>query len=288
MNTFTELQVQMSPDLPLKIEKARQMARVPIHAHEFIEIAFVAGGSALHHHTDLNGRTRTNCLIQGDVFSVQLGEQHGYEQCGNMVLYNIFLKTAFLDTYRKLDVLPGWTLFFGGRSSVPETVIHLSAATRRWAAQCLDRAVAECKFMPLGYETVMTALVVEFLVTAMRAHEMNRIEHGEDRLCILQSISMMEENPDRRFSLEQLARVSNMSVPSYTKKFRAATGVSPMEYLLKVRLLQVCHYLSSTNLSIGEIAGFSGFCTPNYLIKIFRRELGITPAQYRHKQYSDV
>ena len=278
----------MLPNLLLKIEKARQMDRVPVHTHEFIEIAFVAGGSALHHHTDLNGRTRTGCLIQGDVFSVQIGEQHGYEQCGNMVLYNIFLKPAFLETYRKLDVLPGWRLFFGERFSVPETVIHLSAATRRWAAQCLDRSIVECRVMPLGYETVMTAQILEFLVTVMRAHEMSRIEHGENHLCILQSISMMEENPERHFSLEQLAKASNMSVPSYTKKFRLATGVSPMEYLLKVRLLLVRHYLSTTDLSIEEIAGCAGFCTSNYLIKIFRRELGITPAQYRSKQLNGM
>lgn len=275
----------MHPELPLKIEKARQMDRVPIHSHEFIEIAFVASGSALHHHTDINGLSRINCLIQGDVFTVQQGEQHGYEQCGNMVLYNIFLKKTFLDTYRKLDVLPGWRLFFGERSSVPETVVHLSAATRRWGAQCLDRAVAECKFMPIGYETVMTALVVEFLVTAMRALETNQIEHCESRMGILLSISMMEENPDRHFTLKELAAFSKMSIPSYTKKFRAATGVSPMKYLLKLRLLQICHYLSMTDLSIEEIAGRSGFCTSNYLIKIFRRELGITPAQYRCKQY---
>ncbi len=288
MDIYTESQIQMHPGLFLKIEKARQMDRVPVHSHEFIEIAFVAGGSALHCHTDLNGRTQTNCLIQGDVFSVQIGERHGYEQCGNMVLYNIFLKKTFIDTYQKLNALPGWSLFFGDRSHVPETVVHLSAATRHWAAQCLDRAVAECKFTPPGYDTVMTALVVEFLVTAMRAIEINRIEHCESYMNILSSINIMEENPDRRFTLKELARVSKMSVPSYTKKFRASTGVSPMGYLQKLRLSQVCHYLSTTDLSIENIAGRSGFCTSNYLIKIFRREYGITPAQYRKKQCLDA
>ena len=60
-----------------------------------------------------------------------------------------------------------------------------------------------------------------------------------------------------------------------------------MEYLFKERLVQVRHFLAETDLSIGEIATRCGFCTPNYLIKLFRRELGITPAQYRKEQFGN-
>lgn len=279
---FTDQQVHLQPDLPFQIEKARQMDQVPLHAHQFLEIAFVAGGSALHHHIGLDGKSRTGGLIQGDLFSVLPGEKHRYDACGSMVLYNIYLKPEWLVGNQNLAVLPGYPQLFAARESVPRKNIHLSPAVRTVAAQNLERSISECRLRQPGYRTIAVARFLEFLITAMR-FESDHYELGENSFGVLKSISMMEEAPERHFTLETLAAASSMSVPSYTKKFRQATGVSPMEYLLNIRLLQVRHYLATTDLSIGEIAGRCGFCTPNYLIKIFRRQLGITPVQYRRE-----
>lgn len=281
---FTGNNVNMPPGSPVMLEKAEQWEYVCPHSHDFIEVVFVAKGSALHSHVDLNGRKRTNCLIQGDVFSVQIGEVHSYEQGRDLVLYNIFVKPEFLAGRPELRELPGWQRFFGERSRVSDTILHFPASMRHWETLSLDRAVAESQQRRAGYLTIMTAQILDFLVTALRSPEMVRPEVHEDRFCILQSIAMMEENPERHFTLEQLAKISRMSVPAYTQKFRSALGLSPMRYLLKARLFQVQHYLTATELSISEIAGLAGFCSANYLIKLFHRELGITPAQYRKQR----
>lgn len=281
---FSGSSVDMPQEFPVMLEKAEQLDYVCLHSHDFIEVVFVARGSALHSHIDLNGRTRTNCLIQGDVFSVQIGERHSYEHCRDMVLYNLFVRPEFLAQYPELRELPGWQRFFGERSCVPDTIIHFPASMRHWGRLSLDRAVAESLQKRAGSLTIMTAQILDFLVTALRGPEMTRPEVHEDRFSILQSIAMMEENPERHFTLEQLAKNSRMSVPAYTQKFRSALGMSPMKYLLKARLLHVQHYLVSTELSINEIAALSGFCSANYLIKLFHRELGITPSQFRKQR----
>ena len=263
------------------LQKAPQFADVTLHSHNFIEVVFVAKGSAVHSHIDRNGNMRTNCLIQGDIFSVQLNEQHSYE-CGHgLVLYNIFLRPEFLEKHPGLRELPGWQIFFGERTNIPDTMIHFSAAIRARGIKPLERAVAEFEEREPGYRMVVEAQILDFLVTAMRSSRMKRPEIGEARFSILQSIAMMEENPEQHFTLEQLAKFCKMSIPAYTQKFRSTLGLSPMQYLQKIRLFQVQHYLAATGLSIGEIAELTGFCTANYLIKIFHRELGITPAQYR-------
>ena len=281
---FSGNNVDMPPEFPVMLEKAEQLDYVCPHSHDFIEVVFVARGSALHSHVDLTGRKRTNCLIQGDVFSVQIGEQHSYEHGRDLVLYNLFLKPEFLARYPELHELPGWQRFFGERSRVPETIIHFPASMRHWGSLSLDRAVAESQRKQPGFLTIMTAQILDFLATALRSPETARPEVHEERFCILQSIAMMEENPERRFTLEQLAKISRMSVPAYTQKFRSALGLSPMKYLLKARLFQVQHLLASTELSISEIAALTGFCSANYLIKLFHRELGITPSQFRKQR----
>ena len=51
VHVFTEQDVGMTPGFPLKIVKDRQMQSVPYHSHNFIELAFVAEGCALHSYT---------------------------------------------------------------------------------------------------------------------------------------------------------------------------------------------------------------------------------------------
>lgn len=278
---FTEQQVKMRQELLIGIERAQQMPTVPLHSHEFIELAFIASGSALHFHNGRNGEIRFDGLIQGDLFSVQIGEQHSYKHCRNMVLYNLYLKPALLDRFRNLEDLPGWKLLFGERTGLSGKLIHLSPEERAKMVQCLEQILNEYRLMPQGYETMITALTTEFLVTVVRAAANWRSDFKDIYPGILESISMMEGAPEQHFSLEQLARFSHMCVASYTKKFRTATGLSPMEYLLNVRLQQVRHFLKTSDLSIAEIADRCGFCDANYLIKLFRRELGITPTRYR-------
>ena len=98
------------------------------------------------------------------------------------------------------------------------------------------------------------------------------------------AIALMEEHPERHYTLRQLAKLSMMSVPTFTQKFRTALGISPMRYLQRARLSQVQTLLAETSLTIEEIALKTGFCNANYLIKIYHRELGVTPAQSRASQ----
>lgn len=279
---FSEM-IGLEQSFPLRIVRARQADSVTMHGHEYTELAFVAQGNALHTHVGRDGKVRRGGLIQGDIFSILPGERHGYEGCGNMVLYNIYLYPELFDSCRNLEELPGWKLLFEERSSMPEEFLHLSAAIRDRAAQALDHAIREEELTLPGYETAVLAQFLAFLVPVLRAKDTSRMVFETTSGGILSTISMMEGNPERKFTLEQLAKSACMSIPSYTKKFRAATGNSPNEYLQKVRLQKVLHYLISTDLSIAEIAGICGFCSANYLIKQFRRDLQKTPSQYKRE-----
>ena len=278
---YTDSTVHMPASFPASLEKSLQFEDVTLHSHDFLEIVLVAKGSAVHSHIDRNGNVRSNCLIQGDIFSVQLGEKHSYQYGCGLILYNVFLRPCFLERHPELRDLPGWEIFFGKRTNFQDTILHFSAAMRTRCVQILDWTLEEFEARETGCEIVVEGEILNFLVTVMRSQKMRRPEIRGEHFRILQSVTLMEENPERHFSLEQLAKLSQMSIPAYTQKFRSAFGLSPMQYLQKTRLFQVQHYLATTNLSIGEIAELTGFCTSNYLIKIFHRELGITPAQYR-------
>lgn len=282
---FSAASVNMAAGFPLKIVRDAQNPQVPMHSHEFTEIAFVACGCARHTHISRNGVVYKEGLVQGDLFSILPGEFHAYEQCKSMVLYNIYLDAAILDDFSHLHSLPNWNILLHGRTGLEMKKLHLSGGLLRRAVQCLDLAIREAHLQHDGFETMMLALFLEFLIPAIR---FPRPENslGVESFGILESISMLEDKPEKKFTLKQLAALSRMSIPSYTKKFRSATGLSPMAYLLHVRLLKVCDMLTMSDMPVQNIAGECGFCSPNYMIKLFHREIGMTPEQFRKQQLS--
>ena len=73
------------------------------------------------------------------------------------------------------------------------------------------------------------------------------------------------------------------SVPEYTvsQVLKEATGQSFADYLRSLRLSQSRELLLETKDSIGEIAEKTGFSSSSYFIKVFKSEMGMTPAAYR-------
>lgn len=73
--------------------------------------------------------------------------------------------------------------------------------------------------------------------------------------------------------------------PTYlSHRFRALTGYSPKQYMMLSRLSRARELLISTSLPVGEIASMTGFSDVNNFIRSFKRETGMTPAQYRRPQ----
>jgi AraC family transcriptional activator FtrA len=80
-----------------------------------------------------------------------------------------------------------------------------------------------------------------------------------------------------------LAKQAAMSERTFIRKFRAATGMTPADWLAGARVDRVRELLESTTLPIGDIAARTGLGTPSTLRHHFRRRLGVSPVAYRHR-----
>jgi AraC-like DNA-binding protein len=72
-----------------------------------------------------------------------------------------------------------------------------------------------------------------------------------------------------------------MSKSNLLAVFKEATGHSPIEYLIRLRLHNAAEMLASTSLSISEIAAECGFADSNYLTRQFRKIYNISPREFR-------
>ncbi|WP_234330520.1 helix-turn-helix domain-containing protein [Streptomyces acidiscabies] len=82
-------------------------------------------------------------------------------------------------------------------------------------------------------------------------------------------------------SLDTLARVAGISSSHFTRTFRASTGHSPHQYVLRQRLEQARTVLLTTASPIADIALACGFTDQSHLTRTMRRQLGVTPHALR-------
>ncbi|MBQ4631485.1 MAG: helix-turn-helix transcriptional regulator [Clostridia bacterium] len=87
------------------------------------------------------------------------------------------------------------------------------------------------------------------------------------------------------YSLDDYAKICNMSKFHFLRVFKDITGESPLEYRNIIRLNHVKEYLKDTNIPINEIAEKTGFTSASYFCDAFRRKVGMSPVQYR-KEHS--
>ena len=82
-------------------------------------------------------------------------------------------------------------------------------------------------------------------------------------------------------TLEELAKVVNMSKQGLISAFKRSIGKTPIEYLNLVRLQNSKELLKNTDNSVGEIAELCGFSNVYYFSNIFKKHIGISPNMFR-------
>jgi transcriptional regulator GlxA family with amidase domain len=81
----------------------------------------------------------------------------------------------------------------------------------------------------------------------------------------------------------RMMTLSGLAERTFKRRFAVATGMSPLEYVHKLRLEEAKQMLESGDLSVDEIAAEVGYQDSSFFGRLFRREVSMTPAQYRRR-----
>jgi len=84
-----------------------------------------------------------------------------------------------------------------------------------------------------------------------------------------------------QFSVDQLSKELFVHSSNLYRKLHALTGESPNQYIRSLRLAKAKQLLTNPSLTITTIAFETGFNSPEYFARIFKREMGMTPSEYR-------
>jgi transcriptional regulator GlxA family with amidase domain len=94
-------------------------------------------------------------------------------------------------------------------------------------------------------------------------------------------LDWMAENLDQTLTVEELAHKAAMSPRTFARRFRAATGTTPRQWLLSQRVMLAQRLLETTDESVEHIASLCGFGSAASLRAHFQREVATSPLAYR-------
>ena len=99
---------------------------------------------------------------------------------------------------------------------------------------------------------------------------------------ILQVRALVDQHlEDGEYGVEQLARDLCMERTGLYKKLTALTDTTPVAFIRSIRLRRAAALLQEGKLTVNEIAERTGFSSPSYFTKCFKKEFGVLPSEYR-------
>jgi transcriptional regulator GlxA family with amidase domain len=99
------------------------------------------------------------------------------------------------------------------------------------------------------------------------------------------AIHFMNSHLDRQISLADMASVARLSPSHLSHLFKTQTGLSPGEYLRRLKMEKASQLLTTTLLSIKEIMAIVGYNNRSNFLRHFRRYYDVAPSEYRERNY---
>ena len=264
-----------SSHLPLVVQMYGYLVTSKPHRHcDFSELAVVLEGTAVSCVPD-----HEVTLQAGDVLLLGTGTLHYLTQLRSLRNYNVLFDHRLMDTlsgigrFRCLQVNEG--------ESSP--LMHLSDSDLSAVVMLLEKMRHEQLARSPGWELAVVGGFCQLFSHISRHARLDSDVHGSSGsgFRLGRVLRFMEENAVKPLTLENLSRYAQMSESSFRHQFRAATGLAPIEYLIRLRCRRAMLDMFSSDHSISEIALESGFTDSNYFARKFREVTGRSPREFR-------
>ncbi len=251
------------------------------HFHDFCELVLITSGGTVHR---IDGEEYR--VGAGDVFLIQGNLRHHFAERSKVGMLNVQFDPARLPLpFHSLRQIPGYHVIFhlepASRDKSGAGRLRLDGEKRMHAEALVRRLRQELRSQAPGFEAAALALLLELIVFVARSYAEAPRENQAALLRIGEAVSRIERDFAHRITLAELAAAAHLSPNHLLRLFKAATGSSPGDYLLRVRLNHAAKLLRESSRSIGEIASSSGFADSNYVSRRFRARYGQSPRDYR-------
>jgi transcriptional regulator GlxA family with amidase domain len=139
-----------------------------------------------------------------------------------------------------------------------------------------------------GAMALTSALMKACLVVLLRRHLQSSRKAGTlpalfSDARIGRAIAGVLDCPSAPHSVTSLAKAAAMSRSAFAREFKAALGVTPMEFVTRVRLSLARRMLASTVRPVEAVAAEVGFSSRSHFSRVFSEQYGTDPSTFRRR-----
>lgn len=210
------------------------------------------------------------------VAMINPGQPHSAKTSGPCSVYNpFFIEPSLINIAAKSMGGKGSVIFYNGIYDLPGEILNLS---RLFLSEA-NSALPGREFSLACLENLLAVAMLRYLPNNQRLDPdllPRRDQHSIDRVK-----EFMLEHFQHNLNLEQLARVANYSTYHFIRFFKNATGKTPFEYFMDIKIEKAADMLQNQDMSVTEVCYTCGFTNPSHFTTVFKRKKGITPSQYQ-------
>jgi len=163
--------------------------------------------------------------------------------------------------------LPPHNIFYSGTS--PDY---------QWLFEQMIRELQLCR---ANYKELLTMLLRHIFLLINRYLKENG-KSGIDTLNDIEhSIRYFNENYTKDINIEEYAKSLHVSTCWFNRRFKQVTKVTPLQYILSLRLSNAKMLLETKDYNVTETAYAVGFNNPLYFSRLFTKHIGIPPSEYK-------
>jgi AraC-like DNA-binding protein/mannose-6-phosphate isomerase-like protein (cupin superfamily) len=258
--------------------------KVRMNRHSYFEVLYLCSGSALFHIQD-----RLLPMRVGDLAVIGSTLYHRIERRSSspLTIAAAFFDPEMIRCGGGNDGMEYLTPFLLQDASFPH-IIPAETGIPRQVLEMMLRIHAERPAAPKSRLSVKTylKLILAWLVSYYESYSgtvevFHRQERALDRIRPL--FRFLEENCGGCIQIKEAARICGMSESHFMSVFKEVTGLSFLKYLNHYRVERAQAMLTHSDDSMKNICQEVGFCDQSYFGAVFRKVVGLTPAEYRRR-----
>lgn len=245
------------------------------HRHDFFEIHYLTAGQGLHY-IDFEAYK----IEPYSLYFISPGQVHFWELEKTIEGRAMVFTEDFLTLGSDKENLVNALSFFHSVSSTP--MLKLATTKQGYLAELLKHIITEYENPQLAQASVVRAYLHIFLVEAQRYYEKLQLSKVVNNFTQARKFKqLLSTNFIDERSVEFYSDKMGMSTTYLHNIIKETTGQTPGQLIRAEVVLEAKRLLAHTDLSSAEVGYKLEFDDPAYFGRFFKREVGLTPAQFK-------